>query len=267
MRVFTAVAIFVTVTAGQAYGQQAPVNLHIQDGRVTLKVQNAPVRQILAEWARIGGTRIINGDRVTGAPVTLELTNVPERQALDIVLRSVAGYMLATRATGSSGASTFDRILILPTSTPPRNPPPAAAARTLTPPAARPIVIPPGAPGMPVTPPTDDADQGAPDEIASEDGTDQPAVVGAPPRPIQLPRNVIPPRGVVSVAPRPPQAPDGLPPIVQPQPETAPEADTGAPQGGGVTPMPGNPFGVPFGSSSRPGVIAPVPQQPAPAPR
>ena len=52
--------------------------------------------------------------RVAGAPVTLELTDVPERQALDIVLRSVAGYMLAPRRAGSPGASTFDRIMILP---------------------------------------------------------------------------------------------------------------------------------------------------------
>src|SRR5688500_19644164 len=96
------------------------LKLHIQDGRVTLEAQNVPVRQILAEWARLGGAKIINGEKVAGAPVTLQLADVPERQALDIVLRSVSGYMLAARQTGTEGLSAFDRLLILPTSVAPR---------------------------------------------------------------------------------------------------------------------------------------------------
>ena len=42
---------------------------------------------------------------------------MPERQALDIILRNVAGYMAAPRlASSTPGASGYDRILILPTS-------------------------------------------------------------------------------------------------------------------------------------------------------
>ena len=107
---------------------QQPVTLQFNAGQVTLSAQNAPVRAILAEWARLGGATVVNGDRVAGPPVTLELTDVPERQALDVILRGVAGYMLAPRRAGSMGASAFDRIMILPTSVAPRNPPPAAAA-------------------------------------------------------------------------------------------------------------------------------------------
>ena len=87
------------------------------------------MRAILQEWARLGGATIVNGDRVTGPPVTLELTGVPERQALDIVLRSVAGYIVAPRPVGSQGVSAFDRIMILPTSVAPRAPAPAGRRR------------------------------------------------------------------------------------------------------------------------------------------
>ena len=121
-----AFAVFLLLCAVPAAAQQPSVTLRFQEGLVTLRANNAPVRTILAEWARLGGATILNGDRVAGPTVTLELTDVPERQALDIVLRGVAGYMLAPRRDVSAAASTFDRILILPTSVAPRNPPPRA---------------------------------------------------------------------------------------------------------------------------------------------
>ena len=120
------IAVFVCCAA--VAHAQAPLTLQISGGRVTLHAQNVPVRTILAEWARLGGATIVNGDRIAGAPVTLELEGVSERQALDIILRGVSGYMLAAREPGASGASMYDRIMILPTSVAPRNPPPTAAA-------------------------------------------------------------------------------------------------------------------------------------------
>lgn len=101
------------------------VQLEFRDGHVTLRAENVPVRTILQEWSRLGGTQMVNGDRVPGAPVTLELIDVPERQALDVLLRNAAGYMIGSRATGE-GRSSFDRVLILPTSSAPFNPPPPA---------------------------------------------------------------------------------------------------------------------------------------------
>ena len=114
--------------AALARAEGPPLRLQISDGRVTLHAQNVPMRTILAEWARIGGTKIVNGDRVGGAPLTLDLEGVPERQALDIILRSVSGYALGMRAADTQGASMYDRIMILPTSVAPRNPTPAAGA-------------------------------------------------------------------------------------------------------------------------------------------
>src|SRR6185295_1363482 len=129
-RPFLAAVLLLVVCALPARAQQ-PIKLEFNNGRVSLNAQNVPLRAILAEWARLGGATIVGGDRVAGAPVTLELVAVPERQALDTLLRTVAAYMLAPRRAGSVGASTFDRILILPTSTAPRNPAPTPAANAL----------------------------------------------------------------------------------------------------------------------------------------
>ncbi|MDP1571895.1 MAG: hypothetical protein Q8L86_18005 [Vicinamibacterales bacterium] len=118
------------------------LTLEIRDGRVTLDATNVPVRQILAEWAKVGGTTVVNGERIAGAPVTLTLVDVPEKQALEIVLRNVAGYMAAARADASTGASRFDRILVLATSTAP----PASAAAPAAP-SGRPAFA-PGNPAM-----------------------------------------------------------------------------------------------------------------------
>lgn len=97
----------------------AQLRLSIANGRVTLFAQNVTVREILAEWARVGQTKIVNAEKLSGPPVTMELDNVPEAQALDTVLRSAAGYVMAPRAAGAPGASVYDRILILASSRPP----------------------------------------------------------------------------------------------------------------------------------------------------
>lgn len=92
------------------------LKLTMQDGRVTLIAENVPVRQILQEWSRIGQTRIVNAEKLTGPALTVQLVNMPEREALDIVLRSAAGYIAAPRPVALAGAATFDRITILATS-------------------------------------------------------------------------------------------------------------------------------------------------------
>jgi hypothetical protein len=81
---------------------------------VTLVAHDATVRQILAEWARVGNTRIVNLERVPGGPVSIELTNVPEATALTIVLRSIGGFMAAPRAVADGRLSGFDRIVVMP---------------------------------------------------------------------------------------------------------------------------------------------------------
>src|SRR5439155_6932063 len=102
-------------SAASAQVNPTPVNLTIQDGRVSLVAKDATLRQILAEWARVGQTKIVNGERVPGGPVTLQLTNVPEEQALDTLLRSLTGYVAAPRATTAGNLSRYDRIVVMPT--------------------------------------------------------------------------------------------------------------------------------------------------------
>ena len=87
---------------------------------------DATVRQILAEWARVGQTKIVNVERIPGGPMTLELTDVPEQDALDILLRSVSGYIAAPRPVAVASLSRYDRILVLPTAGHAR--PPASAS-------------------------------------------------------------------------------------------------------------------------------------------
>ena len=97
MRIWTSAAILSGLLLAPLSTAQAEVHLIIRDGHVDLDARDATVRQILTEWARVGQTRVVNGDGITGGPVTLQLSNVPEAEALEILLRSVSGYMTAPR--------------------------------------------------------------------------------------------------------------------------------------------------------------------------
>jgi len=124
MKFQTVIAAGVALLLGSAVSASAQaVTLQFDNGRVSLNAQNAPLRTILDEWSRLGGTRFVNADRLGGAPVTLELAAVPERQALEILLRSVAGYVV-TQRDQTIGLSRLGGVVILPTSNAVRNPAP-----------------------------------------------------------------------------------------------------------------------------------------------
>ena len=94
-------------------GALAQVRVTMHDGRVTVSATEATPRQILTEWARVGQARVVNLDKLAGAPLTLELTDVPELKALDIILRATAGYVAAPRRQAMARGAQFDRILIV----------------------------------------------------------------------------------------------------------------------------------------------------------
>ncbi|HWW82666.1 MAG TPA: hypothetical protein VNZ26_03635 [Vicinamibacterales bacterium] len=129
---------------GLAAAPGAQIRLTFTDGRVSLLAADATLPQILAEWARVGQTRIV-ADRVSSGPMTLELDNVSEEDALGVLLGSVSGYVAVQRQALSNRLSRFDRILVMPTSA---SPPPASAP-------ALPPVVPSGAEHQrkPVRPP------------------------------------------------------------------------------------------------------------------
>src|SRR5438874_9240178 len=106
---------FAAVSLAFASTAFAQVNLTMHDGRGSLVAKDATLRQILAEWARVGQTKIVNAERVPGGPVTLQLTNVPEEKALETLLRSLTGYVAAPRPTVAANLSQFDRIVVVPT--------------------------------------------------------------------------------------------------------------------------------------------------------
>lgn len=203
------------------------LKLEFRDGRVTLLARDVSVRQILAEWAKVGGTQVVNLERVSAVPVTLQLEAVSERQALEAILRSVAGYVAAPRRPEHQGRSIYDRILVLAASTPP----PAASPRPAPSPAPFPApreVTAPLPPGPLFPTPADDIDADADDDanLTPRPGTLTPGMPAAPTGPTtpgvapQAPRATIPGGtsvpGVVVPVPQPPN---------QPQPAQPPNPD------------------------------------------
>src|SRR5204863_6053184 len=98
----------VAFSASYSYAAPGELKLTISNGRVTIVADQVPVSLILAEWSRVGQTRIVNGERLL-TNVSLEVIDWPERKALDLVLRSASGYMAAERqgVAASPSASTF----------------------------------------------------------------------------------------------------------------------------------------------------------------
>src|SRR5207245_1737302 len=181
-------------------------------------------------------------ERVPGGPVTLQLTNVPEEQALETLLRSLTGYVAAPRAGVAANLSQFDRIVVVPTIAAA----PAAAAAAGPSPAVFPQ------PGMAFMPSV----QSQPIPGVTDDQEDAPP--NAPRGPVF---NTFPPPQVV--APQPQAYPMAIPgvmppaqgPLVLPQPN--PATPNAVPQ---IAPYPGAPT-APMGVTM-PGMIPQQPGQP-----
>ena len=230
-RTIPAIALLL-VTAVPSAAQQ--LKLAFNDGLVTIDATSVPVRNILTEWASKGGTKIVGAERISGAPLTLQLIDVPEAKALEVILRSVAGYMAAPRSSGD-GASMYDRILVMATSTPP-----AATTR----PVAQQNQPAPGTQRF--VPPRSEPAEESPEE---EDRNPPNPPVFTFPQPGQQ---------FQGAAPFPANAPQNGQPTMIVNPATgAPQTITMPP---GMQPTPGYPS-VPAGSST-PGTINAPPGQP-----
>jgi len=210
-RILTVAVAGLLWVAAPVSAQVLSVEFH--DGRVRLTAENVPVSRILAEWARVGGTRIVNGERIPGPPVSLQLVDIPERQALDTVLRGAAGYLVSARDTFAPGTSAFEKVMVLPTS-----------SRAPTTPAPAPV-------------------QQAPQfidrsEDPTDDGPEPPQGAPGAPGPFQRGRvqSGIPP-GVI-VAPPPPD--NELPPqdVAPPSPANPFGVPAGSNRPGSIAPVP-----------------------------
>lgn len=120
-----------TPVSSEARGAQAEdaVRVTFASGRVTVIAVDATLGDILREWARAGGSRFTNIDRIpVRERVTIRLENETELRALDVLLRPLAGYAVTGRAPGAAGASAIDRVLIMPAPSRPMVYGPAAPA-------------------------------------------------------------------------------------------------------------------------------------------
>ena len=258
------------------------LSLQISGGRVTLDATNVPVRQILSEWARVGGTKVVGAEKITGSPLTLKLVDTPERQALDIILRNVAGFIAAPRTVASTGASSYDRILVMATSANAAG----AAGNAARGPAAgngafnqpggmsgtQRRVMPPRPPGLPPSP-ADDSDPSDNGEIEDQVDTSANQPVFTFPGPAGAPGQNGPTFVPMQTGPNQPQMgvyqpgqPTPQSPVITLQPgANGPTIYNFVPTSP-TTPAPTSGFGV-VGSPT-PGMIqAPPPQQtPPPAP-
>jgi hypothetical protein len=131
----------VVCVASRISAQGRNLELTMHNGRVTIIARDVPLRDILQEWSRVGQTRIVNADKLDGPPLTLQLVNQSERDALDILLRSAAGYIAASRPADRPGPSSFDRITILASSHAPAGTAVAAAAAPPQPVASAPAPV------------------------------------------------------------------------------------------------------------------------------
>jgi hypothetical protein len=244
MRVFSTMALAFGICLVAGTQARADVRISLHDGRVSLSAKDATVRQILTEWARVGRTQIVNVERIAGGPITIELNNVPEQEALDLLLRSLSGYMAAPRAAFVSDASQFDRIIVMPTTSSPR---PAASAAPAPPPA------PFGQLNGIMQPPPEDDNNPVPGGISlppalapifNNLNLPQPQPSANPRRPGNT--GVAPGPGVFGTMP-----PQAEPQVVVPQP-AAPAVQ---------------PATNPFGAVSSPGMIAPAASQPGQIPQ
>jgi hypothetical protein len=237
MQKFYRCVVLTAMVAGSASLVAAgDLTLTLANGRATLIAQEVPLRQILDEWARVGNTTIVNGDKLMGPPMTLQLVDRPEREVLDLLLRSASGYIAAPRGANLAGASQFARVMILPVSRGPvgvvSTPPPTQFGR------------PPSTVQQMPVPVADDDDPVEPPQMVAPPG------MGAPPTvPTPSPFQAQPGQQVPMTAPRPGILP--APPPGQPNPYGAP-VPNGAPV---PTPFirPGGPGGPPNGPGNGPG--------------
>jgi hypothetical protein len=241
----------------------AELTLTFGNGLVTVDAKDVTVRQILTEWARVGKTRIVNMERIASPPITIKIEGVPEKQALEIVLRAVPGYMAAPRPAPLQGASAYDRILIIASTSVAPAPARAPATTSLqgaVPPSQLRVASPLLNPGALPEPPAleDDDDDDAAEEEAAARAAASAGLLAMPavaPNMGQPGVNLVPGTGAL----RPPvglQAPQAAPTTPTPAPTNPWNAPAGTAMPGPPTPTP-----QPSQQGARP-LLPPRPPQP-----
>jgi hypothetical protein len=208
----TLVAAALSIWGAVAPAAAPPVQIAIRDGRVWLKADGATVADVLREWARVGGTAVVDGERLPRTLVSLHLEAEPEQEALEILLRGVGGFVTVGRAASrlDTGASRFERIVVVPSTAQP-------AATFAATPAVRAAAV-RTEPAAPVPAPVYTA-SGAQRVIGSDgllvpdDQEDAPPVRATP---TSIPPGFSPPSGPTPGATPPTPAPPAPPGVITP---------------------------------------------------
>jgi hypothetical protein len=117
LRTVIAWSALIVALAGAREASAQSLALRIENGLVTLDASNVTVDEILARWTAVTGLSVVSKSGIgSEVPVTLQLSGVSEREALQTVLRDLSGYIMGERRDPRTGAVTIDRLLILPSS-------------------------------------------------------------------------------------------------------------------------------------------------------
>jgi hypothetical protein len=156
--ILVAVSSFAT---GFAQAPQAPperkLQISFEGSNVTLVAANVSLPEILAEWGRLSGCVMVNAERLSRVPIVapIQFENQPQQRVLESLLRPAAGFILGPRKANRPGATDFEMVYILATSTPSQSSYPGLSTQapisTVDAPEVPPIPPPPAPPPMPET--------------------------------------------------------------------------------------------------------------------
>jgi hypothetical protein len=113
-------------TGAQTPGAPAERRLELTfdgNGYVTLVAQNVSVSEVFAEWARVGGTKIANAEKLPQGRISVQFDKTPESELVKSLVRlskaQNAGSIIAPRLLSAPVTpSRLAVINILPTSSP-----------------------------------------------------------------------------------------------------------------------------------------------------
>ena len=105
-RIVVAAAALLALTAPARGQSSRKLDISFSGGRVSLVAENVSLQEVLAEWSRKGGSKIVNAERLPGTPVTLLFQNQPEADVMRALLRDAPGYGAAMRTEPQAGGST-----------------------------------------------------------------------------------------------------------------------------------------------------------------
>jgi hypothetical protein len=111
---FAAVALTIAFGATAAFAQTVSVSVTFLNGRVTVTAANASATDILAEWSRVGRTAISGETRLSPQPLTFQLSDVDEEQALARIIGSDYGFGGVVKPSVVPGTSQFARLTFAP---------------------------------------------------------------------------------------------------------------------------------------------------------